>query len=85
MSQTEVLKKREIESLMKELERGEHIKKEASISWDGSNFLVRIPKEIADYLEITKNNRSSKKIRFFIHEVDGEIKKEFEIVNKDGN
>lgn len=38
--------------------------KEAKLSWDGKQFLIRIPSDIADELGITKENKKDFKVRF---------------------
>ncbi len=78
MSDTNVLKKEEKEEVLKALNSNEKIEREASISWDGSNFLVRIPKDIVDYLKIEKKNN----ILFIVDETKEGIKKTFEITKK---
>ncbi|KKK87411.1 hypothetical protein LCGC14_2753480, partial [marine sediment metagenome] len=46
--------------------------------------VVRFPKEIAETLNVTKENRKLKKLKFEI-KIDGnKTTKEFSIVNKDG-
>lgn len=40
----------------------ETIQKEAKISWDGRQYIVRIPKEISQVMDITTEN----KIRFIV-------------------
>ena len=42
----------------------EIISKEANISYDGKLFLVRIPKEISEEMNITKENKNQFKMRF---------------------
>ncbi len=78
------LTKREEEKLFEEMQREEVIEKEVSFSWDGKNLVVRFPKEIAETLKVTKENRKLKKLKFTI-KVDGDkATKEFSIINKDG-
>jgi hypothetical protein len=74
-----VLTESEKEEFFKALGRSEIIEKEASISWDGANLLLRLPREIADYLDINEKNRLTKKIIFRIEEANGEMKKEFDV------
>ena len=38
--------------------------KEVKLSWDGKQFLIRIPSEITDEMGITKENRKNFKVRF---------------------
>lgn len=38
--------------------------KEAKLSWDGKQFLIRIPSDITDEMGITKENRKDFKVRF---------------------
>lgn len=73
-----VLNKKEKEALAKELKVEEQITKDASISYDGNNLVVRIPKEIGDYLEVNEKNASKKKIRFIVDK----NKREFEILDR---
>ncbi len=78
-----VLEKGEEEELLKGLKKEETIKKEVSFSWDGSNLIVRFPKEIADFLNLNKENRFEKSIRFTVNQKeDGTIEKTFDIVDR---
>ncbi len=77
-----VLKKGEKEVLKKELSNDEKIHKESALSWDGSNLLVRIPNDIANYLGLTEKNRFEKNLKFIIEEKEGKIQKLFEITDR---
>ncbi|MEK6933839.1 MAG: hypothetical protein AABW75_03115 [Nanoarchaeota archaeon] len=80
-----VLTKEEKKRLLQNLEDTvEHIEKEVAFSWDGTNLLVRFPKEIAEYFKIDKHNRFMKKLKFIVENKEGVIKKEFEIVERKG-
>lgn len=78
------LKKEELESLTKGLEKKEDvIDEEVAIGWDGNNLLMRIPKELAEFLGLNKENRFKKNFRFIItHDVDGKITRIFEVVDR---
>lgn len=78
-----VLKKNEREELFRALHGHEIIEKEVFLSWDGSNLILRLPKDIASYLGINKNNRFKKAIKFRIEEGEENIKKEFDVVDRD--
>ncbi|MEN7982611.1 MAG: hypothetical protein ABFQ65_04135 [Nanoarchaeota archaeon] len=82
MNKLGVLTHKEDLEVLKELKNDEDISKPASLSWDGKNLFVRIPKEIADFFDLNKNNRFKKKILFNVAEKNGEIKKTFDIVNR---
>ncbi len=77
-----VLTESEKERFLKLMKTGEEIEREVNISWDGSNLLIRIPKEIADYLGINKDNRFENKIKFTIKEMPEGVEKRFEIVKR---
>lgn len=40
------------------------ITKNAKLSWDGRQFIVRIPSEIADEMGVNKENKQDFKVRF---------------------
>ena len=40
------------------------ITKDAKLSWDGRQFIVRIPSEIADEMGISKENKQNFKVHF---------------------
>ena len=48
--------------------RGEKLDEPAKLSWDGSSVLLRLPKTIADYFKVGKDNAKSKEIRFIVEE-----------------
>lgn len=51
--------------IIESLEQEEYvIKKDAKLSWDGRQFIVRIPSEITTEYGITKENRKDYKIHF---------------------
>lgn len=79
-----VLTKEEKEKLLKQIDRTEHIEKAVAFSWDGTNLLVRFPKEIAQYLNINKDNRFTKKLKFILESKEEIIKQTFEIIDKIG-
>jgi len=79
----DVLIKQEKRDVKKILEKEEVIEREATLSWDGTNLLLRLPKEIADYLNVNKENRFEKSILFKIREkTDGSIEKTFQIIKR---
>lgn len=82
MDKIGVLKEDEIKKLISEVVRGEVIEKESAISWDGRNLIIRIPREIADFLEINEKNRFEKNFKFKITANEDEIKQEFNIVSR---
>ncbi|GEM_PF-5170741 len=56
--------KEQIESILDEgAYREEKIEKAATISFDGEQFLVRLPKKISDILDVRKGN----KMRFIVN------------------
>ena len=57
MSEKDVLKSEEIKKLISTISDSEIIEKESAIAWDGKNLVIRLPKEIAAYLKINKENR----------------------------
>lgn len=77
-----VLSKKEEDKLLKGLEASEKIEKEASLSWDGTNLLVRLPKELSEFLDLNEKNRFKKQIKFIVEEKEGEVKKTFEVVER---
>ena len=77
-----VLTDAEENELVKGLDSVEKIEKEVSLSWDGRNLTMRIPKEIADYLRLTKTNRFRKCMKLSIEENNGVVSKTFEIVSR---
>ena len=70
-----VLTKSQKEKLLQLIHGGERIEREAKVSWDGSNFLIRIPKEIADYLKIKKSDT----VVFRIEDRNGAVTKSFDL------
>lgn len=77
--------KREVEELLKkQLSSQEDLKKIASINWDGKNFLIRIPKEIAEISGLNKDNVFEKEIKFHVAiDRTGKIlNKSFDIVDR---
>ena len=56
--------KEQIKRIIEETENPEEkIEKMATISFDGDQYLVRIPKKISDFLNLQKKD----KIRFIVH------------------
>lgn len=82
MKEKSVLLKTEKEKLLKVVNPYEKIEKKANISSDGKNFVIRIPKEVADYLGITKENKNKKAIKFIIKEENDKINKTFEVTER---
>lgn len=60
----------------------EKIDREVSLSWDGKNLLIRLPKDIAEYLGVNDKNRFKKKIKFVIEEKGGVVIKTFDAVDR---
>lgn len=61
----------------------EEIDKNVSLSWDGKNLLLRLPKDIAEYFGVNNENRFEKKVRFIVRQKkDGTTIKEFDIINR---
>jgi hypothetical protein len=63
----------EMEKLVEGLDDSEKIIKEAAISWDGTNNVVRIPKEVSDFLDINEKNRKNKRMKFEIIEKNEQL------------
>lgn len=82
MVDNNVLKEEEITELLKGTTNEERIEKESAISWDGRNLIIRIPKEIADYLKITEKNRFEKSFKFEIKLENNNVQKIFEITER---
>jgi len=82
----DVQTKKEVkEILKKELSsEGEIIEKTASINWDGKNFLIRIPKDVAWTSGLDEDNVFKKELKFkIVIDKSGEIKeKSFDIVER---
>lgn len=82
MNEIGVLTKEDAKKLFSGTNHNETIEKEASISWDGRNILVRIPKEISEYLNLNKENRFEKNIKFMINIKRDSVEKSFDIINR---
>ncbi len=82
MNEKDVLTKEDAEKLFSGTNHDEIIYGEASLSWDGRNILVRIPKEISEYLKINEENRFKKNIKFIIEIKKDLIIKTFDIVDR---
>jgi len=82
MNETNVLTNEEVKKLIGGINHEEIISREASLSWDGRNILVRIPKEISEYLGLDEKNRFKKNLKFTIEIKRDVIKKSFEIVER---
>ncbi len=78
------LTKIEKEKITGSIEEGEVIEKIASFSWDGKNLVVRFPKDIANFLNVNEENRKSKKLKFLVVEKNGEMTREFEVIDYNG-
>ncbi len=79
-----VLTKEDEEKLLESF-RGnpEEIDKDVSLSWDGKNLLLRLPKDIAEYFGVNKDNRFEKKVKFIVRQQrDGKVIKEFDIIDR---
>lgn len=77
--------KKEIEEFIdKDLSKGEErIIKDASINWDGANFLIRIPKDIARASGLTEDNVLRRKLLFLIEvDAEGNVSKTFDIIER---
>ena len=82
MGEENVLTKNEKEALIEELNNHEVIEKTVSLSWDGTNLLLRIPKEIAEYIGANKDNRFRKSLMFRIEESEKGVTQEFKLVDR---
>lgn len=78
----DVLTEKEREKISSQIDIGERIEKEVSLSWDGKNLIMRFPKELADYFEVNEENRFTKNVKFFVEEKDGQIIKNFDVVER---
>ena len=79
----DVLTKDEEKDVNKLLNNREIIEREATLAWDGTNILLRLPKDIANYLDITKENRFEKSILFKIKELsESKAETVFEVINR---
>lgn len=78
------LKKKEVEFLAEGIEeQKEEIVGVSAISWDGRNLIVRIPKEIADYLQLNETNRFQKNLQFKIEaDLNDAVKKTFDVIER---
>jgi len=82
MEEEHVLTNKDAENLFRDINNKDEIRREASLSWDGRNIIVRIPKEIAEYLDLNEENRFEKNIRFTV-EINGDDSiKTFDIVKR---
>lgn len=83
MGKKGVLTKEEEKEVKKILEKKEEIVVETAISWDGKRLLVRIPREIEDFLDLKSRDRFKKNFLFKIKEdATGKVTKEFDIVER---
>ena len=78
----DVLKSEEIRKLISGVDDTEVVEKESAIAWDGKNLVIRMPKEIAEYIKINKENRFEKSIKFRIENKEGIKTQTFEIVQR---
>ena len=83
LTKEEELTEEEEDKLLSKMHLQELIEKEVAISYDGTNLLVRFPKEIAEFLGVNPDNRFENSLKFIVKEKDGEITKSFDIVEKD--
>lgn len=82
MKVNNVLKIDEIKELLKEITSSDKFEKESAISWDGRNLIIRIPREIADILNLTQENRFKKSFKFIFDEKEGKKIQSFEIIDR---
>ncbi len=82
MKDKNVLKPYEITELLKAVGGSDKLEKESAISWDGRNLIIRIPKEIAEILDINEKNRFKKNFKFLIDEKEGKRTLTFEITQR---
>ena len=82
MKKEGVLKEDELRELTKGMISSERMEKESAISWDGRNFIIRIPREMASYFDINENNRFEKNFKFTIEEKNGTIEKTFDVIQR---
>jgi len=82
MVNNSVLKEDELKKLISEVNHEEVIEKESAISWDGRNLIIRLPREVADYLKLDEKNRFEKNFKFKITMNQNEKKQEFEIIKR---
>ncbi len=82
MTKEEVLSLEDSKFIKKSLEEGEIIEREVNFSWDGSNLLVRIPKEISQFLNLTKDNRFEYSLKFKIKGFPENSVNTFEIIKR---
>ena len=83
MRKKEVLTKKEKEEIKGIIEAHELIEKEAVLSWDGSNLFLRVPREIADYLELKEEDRFNKSILLSIKGYpDGKTEQTFRVIKR---
>jgi hypothetical protein len=80
-----VLSNKEEKELLQKIEGIERIEKEVSLSWDGRNLMLRLPKDISGFLELNEKNRHKKSFKFIIEAKDGKVEKKFDIVDKEDN
>ncbi len=79
----EVLNKKEVEEIKSLVDQKEVIEREVALLWDGSNIMVKFPKEISKFLGLNEKNRMNKSLLLRIKEnPDGGIDKSFEIIQR---
>lgn len=83
MKEKRVLTQKELEYISDRFDGVERIEKDASLSWDGRNLLLRLPKDIANYFKINEKNRKGKAIKFVVEEKNGIVKNSFLVVDRD--
>ena len=63
---------------------GDILRKNASINWDGKNFLIRIPKDIAGRFDLNQKNALKKKMLFIVETKNsGRVSKTFDIIKRE--
>jgi len=55
------------------------VKKDVKLSWDGRQFIVRIPSEITSEYGVTKENRNDYRVRFELKKPNPKSNKEMEL------
>jgi len=77
------LSKKDFEEVKQLINPKESIEKESAFGWDGKNLTIRLPREIASYFQITKENRFDKTFLIKVNENNiGEIEKTFDIIKR---
>jgi len=82
MTKEAVLSLEDSNFIKKSLEEGETIERIVNFSWDGSNLLLRIPKEISQFLNLNKDNRFEKSLKFIIKGLPEKSINTFEVIER---